>query len=91
MVGTCTNGMPRRKVAAAKPVRSPIMPPPSATSALSRSAPRASSRVVEARDLAQVLAGVAVGDVDARDAWSPRGAQRAQRARARSAVRPAAP
>src|SRR6185436_3426591 len=36
--------MPRWKVAATKPVRSPTTPPPSATSAVPRSAPRAMSR-----------------------------------------------
>ena len=31
VVGTCTNGTPRRYVAATKPARSPTTPPPSAT------------------------------------------------------------
>jgi len=43
-VGTWKNGMPRAKVAAMKPARSPITPPPTATIAVLRSAPSASSR-----------------------------------------------
>ena len=64
VVGTCASAMPRRKVAAAKPAVSPITPPPTATIALPRSAPRADERFVDARDRLQVLVALAVGNQD---------------------------
>ncbi|CFP58168.1 Uncharacterised protein [Bordetella pertussis] len=48
MVGTCTKRIPRMYTAAAKPVMSPITPPPSATSTARRSR-RFSSRASKIR------------------------------------------
>ena len=49
VVGTCTTSMPRIQQAAAKPARSPTTPPPSAITAVPRSAPPASSPSAAAR------------------------------------------
>ena len=49
VVGTCTKGRPRSAVAAANPARSPTTPPPSATTAVRRSAPVSSRRVHQVR------------------------------------------
>ena len=49
VVGTWTSGMPRRKVAAAKPAMSPTTPPPTATIALDAIGAGADQRVVDAR------------------------------------------
>ena len=57
------------------------MPPPSATTAVLRSAPTSSERLVELRHLAEALGAVAVGH-DERARAQPGGAQRAQRGRA---------
>ena len=43
VVGTCTNGTPRSRLAATKPVKSPTTPPPSATMGVARSTRAASN------------------------------------------------
>ena len=59
VVGTCTKSRPRRTIAAAKPARSPITPPPSATTRSPRSmraAISASQTRLERREALRALA-----------------------------------
>ena len=62
VVGHCTNGTPRLKVAAAKPARSPTTPPPSATTGESRSRRSSTKRSQRCGELLDRLGGLAVGD-----------------------------
>ena len=55
VVGTWTTGMPRMKVAATKPARSPITPPPSAITVVSRPAPHRESASVSSDQRSRVF------------------------------------
>src|SRR5690606_25716294 len=56
VVGSCTKPQPRLRIAAAKPVRSPITPPPSASTWSPRSTSSANSQSVSRSSTAQLLA-----------------------------------
>ena len=55
VVGICTKRMPRRTMLAAKPARSPITPPPSATTRSPRSSPISSRRSLRRASTGKLL------------------------------------
>ena len=62
VVGTCTNGTPRRRVAATNPAMSPMTPPPRAMTVVFRSILAQEERVVRPGDLVERLVLLAGGD-----------------------------
>ncbi len=78
VVGTWTKRQPRRRIAAANPVRSPTTPPPSAMTASPRSTPRVSSVSTTVSSVRQffcpspgvTISGCAVSPAAASDAVS---------------------
>ena len=95
VVGHCTNGTPRLKVAAAKPARSPTTPPPSATTGEERSrwcSTKRSQRPEScATDLEASPSGTTVDAHVEAGAGEARAAPRRRRGRRPAAPRPARP
>ena len=87
VVGTCTKRTPRRRMAAAKPTRSPITPPPSATTRSRRSTFCSSSHSTQRGKLRPALRRLARRQGQRRMTRSPRHpAPRVKRARCSAAT-----